>query len=46
MENKKLTSASGAPVADNHNVATEDGEARCFYKTYGFLRNWHILTAK
>ena len=22
MENKKLTSASGAPVADNHNVAT------------------------
>lgn len=21
MENKKLTSASGAPVADNHNVA-------------------------
>lgn len=22
MENKKLTTASGAPVADNHNVAT------------------------
>lgn len=22
MENKKLTSASGAPVADNHNVST------------------------
>ena len=46
MENKKLTSASGAPVADNHNVATAGREARCFYKTYGFLRNWHILTAK
>lgn len=46
MENKKLTSASGAPVAATTMWPPQDGEARCFYKTYGFLRNWHTLTAK
>ena len=46
MENKKLTTASGAPVADNHNVATAGRVGRCFYKMSGFWRNWLISIAK
>lgn len=46
MENKKLTTASGAPVADNHNVATAGRRGPMLYKMSGFWRNWLISIAK
>lgn len=37
MENKKLTSASGAPVADNHNVATAGRRGPMLLQNVWFL---------
>lgn len=46
MENKKLTTAAGAPVADNQNVATAGRRGPMLLQDVWFWRNWLISTVK
>ena len=43
---KKLTSSSGAPVADNQNVITAGKRGPMLLQDVWFLKNWLILTGR